>query len=124
MECACIDIDIDCVDQSELLTDCIFKAKKEHVCHECERTIKKGEQYKKETYKFEGQFECYKTCVDCLSLRDNFFCSFYYGRIWDDIEQELHQSGGIFNESCLSWLTPKSREKVCEIIEKTWKTLE
>ena len=120
MECACIDVDVDLDCTVEILSDKTVTAKKEHECCECKRAIKPGETYKNECLKFEGKLERWKTCLDCLSVRRVIFCSFYFGCLWDDLEDELHQSNGQISESCISALTPKAREQVCKIIENTW----
>ncbi len=121
MECACIDMEVDYCDAVEPIDDRVVVARKEHVCHECRQFIKPGTKYRNEVFKFEGAIERHKTCMDCLSVRQNVFCNFYYGRLWDDLKDELHQSGGQIAESCISVLTPRARQWVCALIEKQWR---
>lgn len=41
------------------------KAKVEHTCGECGRTIAKGERYRTQGGKSDGYFEWHKTCLHC-----------------------------------------------------------
>lgn len=41
------------------------RAKQDHVCGECGRTIAKGERYRTQGGKNDGQFEWHKTCLHC-----------------------------------------------------------
>ena len=45
------------------------KSRKVHRCYECNKEIQKGEVYKKVAGKWDGEFEEYKTCLDCEDLR-------------------------------------------------------
>lgn len=124
MECACIDVGPDWDCGVESIAGRVVVARKEHTCGECRQAIKAGDKYRNEVFKFEGDIERYKTCMDCMSLREEVFCSFYYGRLWDDLEDELSQSEGQLAESCIADLTPRARDWVCEIIEKVWERLD
>lgn len=123
MECACIDVDIDLDCTVEILSDKTVMAKKEHKCCECKRAIEPGEKYRNECLKFEGKLERWKTCLDCLSVRREIFCSFYFGCLWDDLETELFENDGTLSEECVSSLTCKARERVCEIIDRVWEKI-
>lgn len=46
------------------------KARKDHRCHECRGTIKKGEKYHYHSGIWDGPCS-YKICVDCESLRND-----------------------------------------------------
>lgn len=49
---------------------CVFpKARVEHICIECRRTIKPGEVYRKDSGIFDGDPFTEKTCRDCCLLR-------------------------------------------------------
>lgn len=48
----------------------IHKARKQHKCMECFRLIEVGEQYEHVAGKWGGEFETFKTCRVCLSLRN------------------------------------------------------
>ena len=78
MECSCeIDVDVDecCV----LLSATSPVARKDHCCYECKRLIHAGEKYRNEVTVFEGKLDAYKTCSDCMSIRNVFFNQFFYG---------------------------------------------
>jgi len=47
-------------------------ARKEHKCCECHGSIRKGDQYKKITGKWDGRIETYRTCPDCQVIRCDF----------------------------------------------------
>jgi len=108
-------------DQPSFFNDDNPVARKEHKCTECGRIIKPGERYKKESGKWDGVFETHRTCFDCLSVRDVFFCDgFFYDQIWDDLEQHIRDMNGQIPESCILDLTPAARERIFEIIEQLW----
>ena len=119
MGCSC-EIDMDVSDFSEILFEKIVKARKEHRCHECYTTIKCGDEYYKEKSLYDGTISTHKTCMDCKSIRDNMVCSFYWGEIMEAVRDGIQDSWGKVSEDCLSKLTPKARERICEIIESTW----
>lgn len=55
---------------AEFLTDRISRARKEHKCDECARTIKPGEQYEYTFGKWDGWVDVIKTCQHCLAARE------------------------------------------------------
>ena len=120
MECACINYDGD--EGMTRLGDKIVTARKPHTCIECGRDIVCGERYRTEKTLFEGVFEIFKTCLDCNSVREHLVCSFYYGGIWEMMEEAISDGEDI------SWvqigkLTPVARARVCEYyeyVEKSW----
>lgn len=97
-----------------------YKASKNHVCGECGTEIKKGAKYKYESMRFDGEFHRYKTCNDCISIRDNLFHSWLYENIIDDLKEEVRNCNGDIPEKCISKLTPRAREMVCGMIEDVW----
>lgn len=46
------------------------KARKEHKCCECKRTIHPGEDYQRVSGVWDGEFSTYKTCERCADLRE------------------------------------------------------
>lgn len=46
------------------------KAAKEHRCKECGAPIKRGESYERVSAKWDGSFGEFKTCHQCVSLRE------------------------------------------------------
>lgn len=59
------------------------KAAKPHKCGECDRIIEPGETYEVAKLKCFGYFTTERTCVDCLSLRETFFCSYLFRALWE-----------------------------------------
>lgn len=115
MECGC-EIDLEGEGPS-LFTETKPVAKKEHTCCECGRTIMPGEKYTNESGMWFGKFQIYKTCSDCMSVRDEFFCSFIYGEIWERIAERIDEDGGEISFVKLAELTPRAREQFCQIWE-------
>lgn len=98
----------------------IRTAKKDHPCYECSVTIEKGEKYEYVRGVVEGGFFKNKTCMDCLSVRDNLFCSWRYRSLWDDFFENIEN----INYDCIADLTPKARGKVCDLIDGYWEKIE
>ena len=53
------------------------KAKKEHKCSNCARTILIGEKYQKIKGVWDGEFSQYKICADCAKLQKYVFDNFH-----------------------------------------------
>lgn len=118
MECSCvIDMDID-GHAVKCLCDKWQKAKKQHRCCECYRTIQPGEKYKIEVNKYDDGLDSFKTCIDCMSVRSAMFCDFLYGEIWEAVGEQIRDDG--IPESCLARITKPAREKICAMIEEQW----
>ena len=59
----------DCEDNApEFYTEDIVRARRDHNCCECTRTIRKGETYRRSTGKWDGDFGSYATCQACIVL--------------------------------------------------------
>ncbi len=122
MECSCeIEYyDSDCgsitLHNSKTVT-----ARQEHKCGECHRVIPIKEKYEYVTYNFEGKFWKEKTCSDCLSARKQFYPSgggFMFGGIWEEINEFVNDCQGDIPEDCIVELTPISRARLCDLVEK------
>ena len=101
-----------------VLQSVVRTARKEHKCHECSRVIAPKESYLIETLLFEGRISRHKTCLDCKSLRDNFFQDgWYYEEVRNMLLRHIRDSDGDISESCIAALTPVAREYVCSVIE-------
>lgn len=97
------------------------QAQTPHFCCECQRVILPGETYRYESGIWDGRPNAYKTCVDCLSLRNTYYCSFIFGEIWSGLAERIAENEGEgYADSRLAKLTPGAREKVCELIEDAW----
>ena len=117
MDCTCA-IDNDTGETGQMFTKHNRKARKKHRCHECGKAILPGEEYRYESGKWDDEISSFRTCLDCLSIRDEIFCSFVYGNVWEDLRYEI-QNGSV-PESCIAELTPRARDMVCEEIEESW----
>lgn len=73
MECGC-----ECVlDDYEVASICDVvdrRARKEHQCTECQRTIRVGEQYELCDMLFDGRWSHFKTCAQCQAIRRDYGC--------------------------------------------------
>ncbi|QIB67142.1 hypothetical protein [Kineobactrum salinum] len=89
------------------------RARKEHVCAECHRTIGKGEVYLNEGLLFEGKINTHKTCAHCLVVRSwiSKECGgWIYGEIKEDFEEHARNP---FYEETLNYL--------CSGIQRRWR---
>ena len=99
------------------------KARKKHSCLECGRDILPGESYLYESGKWESGFKEFKTCADCQSMRDTFYCGLhYFGMIWDDLRAHIKDMDCHVSGDCILALTHAARNRVFEIIEACWQS--
>ena len=74
--CECV-----CVDAGDGYTTTLNEkypiAKKRHKCGECGRDIVIGERYEYYVGVNEGKLFIQKTCADCQSIRNEFFCGIW-----------------------------------------------
>jgi len=118
--CSCISIETD--GYPSFINFKIKVAKKLHKCGECHKEIKIGEKYEYVVGTWDGYFSTHKTCHTCLEIRNTFICGgFCFGEILEYLEEHIKDEKGHISEDCLAELTPKTREIICEIIEKYWK---
>jgi len=120
MECSCkVEIYPDGDDGPSLFKSEMITAKKAHKCTECRNQINSGEKYEKVDGVWDGSWDHFKTCQDCLSLRDEFFIAGYtFGWLWDDFFEDMCRD---IPESCISNLTGTARDRVCDYVEKHWR---
>ena len=119
MECATVSVDVD--DHCTTLRESQPTARKRHKCGECRGIIDVGEKYNLEVSLYDGNISTYKTCLDCMSIRREFFKGgFYYEGIVEALGEHVKDSVGDISESCLASLTPGARARVCLMIEGCW----
>ncbi|MDD2777568.1 MAG: hypothetical protein PHI16_01555 [Methanocellales archaeon] len=124
MNCSCvyIDWDGDVIDINPTVK--IRKARKNHICTECNREILTGEKYEYVSGKWGGDFMTFRTCLICREIRTTFFCqSWSYGDILNDLREHLWEIKGEISDSCLSEMSKPARNKVCDMIENIWKEI-
>lgn len=122
MNCACsVDVDLYDGDHASTTWCKIKKARVSHKCDECCREIIIGETYEHYTGFCDGAFFKYKTCSDCLSIRDVFFANgYYFGAVLEYFHEFINKNSGQVSEKCLSTLTPRARALACEHIQEIW----
>lgn len=86
--CSCI-IDDDSGTVCDWVKHRIRRARLSHVCCECGGAIAKGEQYEYVGGVWEGDFCTFKTCMPCLRIRDDYFCSWVYGQMRHSLKESL-----------------------------------
>lgn len=108
-------------DGPEFHTETFPIAWKTHRCSGCGRDILKGEKYEYATGRWDGGFSTYKTCDECLSIRDVFFCEgYYYNEVYNFLEEHIADMDGDISSDCLTKLTKRARDIVCDLIEGYW----
>ena len=118
-ECSCVYVDVD--NYADLHEAKTRKARKEHKCNECGRTIGIRENYEHVSGLWDGRFSHYKTCMDCLSLRNEFFCEGWnYEMVHEDLTEYIQEAQGQIPEDCILRLTPGAQATVFEKIEAVW----
>lgn len=94
-------------------------ARKAHTCCECRTIILPGKQYTVESGLWDGDFQTFKTCPDCMSVRNSFFnAGFQYESLWEDLEEHINYCRGEIGEIHIACLTPRARNIVCDMIEE------
>ena len=123
MDCYCqIDAYDDCGDCGNDNVATYRKARKKHLCEECGRTIVPGEKYERFIKFYDGSVYVYKTCLDCISVRDVLFCSWIFGQIWEDVRGQIIH--GNIPEACITKLTKGARDKVCDMIDEWYEDID
>ena len=119
MKCSC-QIEIDHDEESEMIFEKdLTICENQQRCCECGIGLLPGTSYRKEIAKYDYEAHTYRTCIDCLSIRDNLFCGWTWTCLLDDLWEEI-EDGEDIPESCMATLTIPARERVCEIIETFW----
>jgi hypothetical protein len=98
----------------------VHKAGKDHICSECNAEIKKGSGYFYHTVFMYKDIQNFKVCLDCQSVIWQFFSGgWMFSTIWDTLSDYLYYNWSEdLPSSCISKLTPKARDKVCDIIQE------
>lgn len=75
------------------------RARKTHRCAECARQISAGERYEVAGGVWDGAFNTFKTCGQCVAVREwlNQVCSgWIYGYVREDIHEHFHEGYGVW----------------------------
>lgn len=89
----------------EIYTENHPKARKEHVCHICGNIIHKGEQYSRESGKWDNEFFDRCTCKKCYVYRDE-----YLEDSWDDTYDRQCIYDLLYNRVCRAKCYEEKRE--------------
>jgi len=119
MDCAtvCVGVDECCLELSRSLP----KARKPHKCHECKDWIQAGERYERVSTLYDGDFDEHKTCLGCVSIRNEFFKDgYFYEQIIEAFEEHVSECSGIISESAISRLNARGRAKVSDMLHEYW----
>lgn len=118
MECGCISYGYQ--ETVSVLSELYPIARRKHKCGECHREINTGEKYESVSYVVDGKIYRIKTCIDCLSVRDLFFCHCIpISGFWDVLKENMDYDSAI-PWSGIAGLTKKVRDSVCDMIEECW----
>jgi len=116
--------------EAHFYEDKIVRSTKPRRCVECNVEIPPGEKHELVRAVWDPPFSFDKikrmrTCKDCLSVRNQFFCNgWIFGEMWDMVSCHIDEMDGQIASSCLVGLTPKARADICDIIEELWKELD
>lgn len=122
MSDSCVCSYIDASDYScDFCSQRIITARKKHRCIECSRTIEYGEKYEYTFGVWDGSPSVYKTCEDCLSVRNVFFCEgHYFSEVWYDTYDTVREAilCGDMPLGQLDGLTNNAKLKIIKYIDE------
>ena len=124
MECACIGSNYDGGEWDFEPSETYPRAKKRWKCGECGETIELGKKYACFSGKEDGRWCLSRTCMDCHSVTEHLFCGWIYGQVWSQLADHVYESGGEVAWVKIAKLTPRAREKVCDMVERYWEEIE
>lgn len=80
-------------------SEVVRRSRKHRKCYECGAEIAIGSQYQYSTGLWDGNFNAFTWCLNCVAARDVFVknseCACWaYGNLWDDMENEWREDGG------------------------------
>jgi hypothetical protein len=121
MECSCeIDMDVSEGD-SPIIRENHYQPNREKDCTECkEGVLSPGDSGVFYAFKYKDSTDRAYLCPDCKQITEVFFNSYYFGSIWEDLQEAISQEDIAATESCLTRLSKSNRDAVCEIVEELW----
>lgn len=109
----------------EELSRDIVVAEKEYTCCECRKKIDAAGRYELYSANYDDGISEFKTCVNCLSLRNAFFDNWVFRCIWDDFYEHVSEGrGDEIKWSALSKLTEAAKDMAFDCIETVWERIE
>jgi len=119
MSCS-VSIGGDCDGNSEFANAQICKARKQYKCYECHNVIAVGDQYRRDTGKYDGEFYSYTTCMGCADIRESFSPQgMVFGGVWKDMEYNW----GSVTTACFDQLTTVEGKRKLREEWMKWKGL-
>lgn len=81
---------------SDFCTQATRKARKPHVCSECEKPILPGEKYEHAAGKSEGEMWAFDTCLICAEIAETFYREgrLFGGMLWEEMHDSVGSLGG------------------------------
>ena len=68
----------------------MVKARKSHICDECDKTIQSGETYERITQLYEGEWSRLSICLICSEISICLSCDGrIIGNMWEDIRDNV-----------------------------------
>ena len=118
MECSCSAYGGDFDDDGGYSSSRELTARKEHECYECQRAIKKGENFTYHSIFSDGTIANFKVCTTCASIIGAFFpYGWAFGQVLEDLSEYLFDAWQEdLPSDCISKLTPAARDIVCDIL--------
>lgn len=109
--CLYADDDID----NDFSVETIRRARKAHVCCECEGPILPGQMYYRHAGRSDGQVWVYKTCPRCHEVRTVFYCggAYYLGTLWLEMQEQAFPALTTAS-ACFTELSPEGKAFVME----------
>lgn len=94
-------------------------------CCECGKEFENGDKYERYVGQmYDDEPKIYRTCMDCISIRDEFFCNgWIFTRILEDVENHVEDVGGDISAECLLRLTPRAREMIFDMIDEVFEMI-
>lgn len=122
INCFCsIDNDMDCeVLEEEQEWISIRTRHKDIRCCECLKIIPARTEHEYFFGRWNGEYGGYRTCLDCVSVRDAILCNWVFHNVWEMIDEGINAFYNEPSEDCYLSMTPAGRAKVMEKIEDQW----
>jgi hypothetical protein len=121
--CSCVYVDVDNDGSWEEILTKQYPSPTIHKCSECLRIIQPGENYEIVVGVSIGGYKenitINRTCPDCLSIRDAFFCDgYYFEMVWENLWEHLTEINGEIGCGCVEGLTDGAKEKLFEYMDE------
>jgi hypothetical protein len=91
-------------------------AKQPHQCCECGMAISALEQYEHVTGTWNDDFKTYKTCLPCVEIRDELFCSYIFTEMYNSLGMEVFE----VDMAALERFSPAAQRKLIENLVLPW----